>query len=250
MEKNIDFDIVADLYDAYVNTDMDIGFYMELCRGRKSILELMCGTGRISMPLIREGFRMTCVDYSEGMLNVFRKKLKENEQADILCQDICHLQLNNRYDLAFIPFNSISEITDGAKRKQALKGIYEYLLPGGLFFCTLYNPAYRIKLADGNLAILGKFDMECGRSLVVSFYNVYSEKDKNISGMQFYEIYDACGKLSDKRALEIRFSVISKDEMLEAAENAGFAFKEIYGDYDKRPFYAESRFMNFLFQRN
>lgn len=89
MEKNIDFDIVADLYDDYVRTDMDIGFYMELCRNRKNILELMCGTGRVSLPLIREGFRLTCVDYSEGMLQVFRKKLKENERADILCQDIC-----------------------------------------------------------------------------------------------------------------------------------------------------------------
>jgi SAM-dependent methyltransferase len=249
MEKNIDFDIVADLYDAYVKTDMDIGFYMELCRGRKSILELMCGTGRVSLPLIREGFRMTCVDYSGGMLDIFRKKLNENEQADILCQDICHLALNDRYDLAFIPFNSIAEITDGPKRKQALKGIYEYLLPGGLLFCSLYNPAYRIKLADGNLAILGKFDMESGRSLVVSFYNVYSDKDKSISGMQFYEIYDASGKLSEKRALDIRFSVISKDEMLKAADNAGFALMEIYGDYDKRPFHDDCRFMNFLFQR-
>lgn len=250
MEKNIDFDIVADLYDAYVKTDMDIGFYMELCKGRGNILELMCGTGRVSLPLIREGFRLTCVDYSEGMLRIFRKKLKENEQADILCQDICRLDLKKRYDLAFIPFNSVAEITDKAKRKQALKGIYDCLLPGGLFFCSLYNPAYRIKQADGSLAVLGKFDMEYGRSLAVSFCNVYSERDKTISGTQFYEIHDECGKLLEKRVLPIRFSVIEKYEMLEAAENAGFVLKEIYGDYDRQPFHDKSRFMNFLFQRN
>jgi SAM-dependent methyltransferase len=249
MEKNIDFDIVADLYDAYVKTDMDIGFYMELCRGRENILELMCGTGRVSLPLIREGFRLTCVDYSEGMLSIFRKKLKENEQADILCQDICSLELKKRYDLAFIPFHSIAEITDGAKRKQALKRIFECLLPGGIFFCSLYNPAYRIRQADGSLAVLGKFEMECGRSLVVSFCNVYSARDKTISGTQLYEIHDECGRLMDKRTLPICFSVIEKDEMLKTAENAGFVLKEIYGDYDGRPFHEESRFMNFLFQR-
>lgn len=250
MEKNIDFDLVADLYDAYVKTDMDIGFYQELCRGRENILELMCGTGRVSLPLIREGFRLTCVDYSEGMLSIFRKKLNENEQADILCQDICHLELKKRYDLAFIPFNSIAEITDRAKRNQALKRIFDFLLPGGHFFCSLYNPAYRIKQADGSLAVLGKFDMEYGRSLVVSFCNVYSKRDKTISGTQFYEIQDEYGGLLEKRTLPICFSVIEKDEMLEAAENAGFVLKEIYGDYDRRPFNEESRFMNFLFQRN
>jgi hypothetical protein len=56
MEKSIDFDLVADLYDAYVKTDLDIGFYMDLCKGREQILELMCGTGRVSLPLIRAGF--------------------------------------------------------------------------------------------------------------------------------------------------------------------------------------------------
>ena len=250
MEKNIDFDIVADLYDTYVKTDMDIGFYMDLCKGRKSILELMCGTGRVSLPLIREGFRLTCVDYSEGMLSIFRKKLKANEQADILYQDICCLELKKRYDLAFIPFNSIAEITDKAKRKMALKGIYDCLLPGGLFFCSLYNPAYRIKQADGNLALLGKYDMENGKSLVVSFCNIYSERDKEICGAQFYEIHDECGNTLEKRTLPIRFSVIEKDEMLEAAQDSGFVLKEIYGDYNGRPFHEDSRFMNFLFQRN
>ncbi len=136
MKKSIDFDLVADLYDYYVKTDMDVGFYLELCKGHRNILELMCGTGRVSLPLIREGFHLTCVDYSAQMLDVFRSKLKESDKVDIFCQDICSLALTERYDIAFIPFHSIMEVTNKEKRKQVFARIYEHLMPGGLFFCA------------------------------------------------------------------------------------------------------------------
>ena len=72
VEKNIDFGHVADIYDSYTNVDFDVDFFKMLCKGRKNILELMCGTGRVSIPLLDEGFPLTCVDYSEEMLEIFR----------------------------------------------------------------------------------------------------------------------------------------------------------------------------------
>ena len=65
----IDYDLVADVYDLYVTSDLDIDFYLEEAgkvQGR--ILELMCGTGRVSIPLLGAGVDLTCVDASEGML--------------------------------------------------------------------------------------------------------------------------------------------------------------------------------------
>ncbi len=249
MKKSIEFDVVADLYDYYVKTDMDIGFYLDLCKGHQNILELMCGTGRVSLPLMREGFRLTCVDYAAGMLEVFRSKLKESDRVEIICQDICSLILKEKYDLVFIPFNSIAEITDNRKRKQAFERIYEHLLPNGLFFCSLYNPAYRIKSADGNLKLLGRFKMDSNRILIASYCNTYSDKEKNIGGVQFYEIFDEHNRMIEKRMLDICFSVISQDEMSEMARSVGFTVKAIYGDYKMRQFSPESQFMNFIFHK-
>lgn len=249
MKKNIDFDGVADLYDAYVKTDMDVEFYLELCKGRRNILELMCGTGRVSLPLIRKDLNLTCVDYSQGMLDVFRLKLKESDKVHIICQDICDLALQERYDLAFIPFNSFMEITDPAQRKKAVARIYEHIMPGGLFFCSLYNPAYRIKSADGSYRILGRFDIGVDRTLVVSFYNVYSSGGSIIEGTQFYEIYDGHNRLLEKRILRIQFSIITQGEMIEMAQSAGFIVNEIYGDYEQHSYKPDSHFMNFLFQK-
>jgi ubiquinone/menaquinone biosynthesis C-methylase UbiE len=246
--KSIDFNFVADLYDTYVTVDFDIDFYRKLsreCKGK--CLELMCGTGRVSLPLLRQNIDLTCVDYSDEMLNVFRKKAKDlNITPSLECQDVCSLNLKDNYNLIFIPFNSFSEIIGDKRQKTALHKIYEHLDNEGTFICTLYNPKYRIKTADGLLRVLGRYQIDENKSLVVSYYNQYNEKNKNVTGIQFYEIYDKHNKLVDKRYLEICFSIISKEVFIEMATKVGFKIKSILGDYDFSPFSEDSMFMNFL----
>ena len=49
--------------------DLDVGFYVEeATKVKGKVLELMCGTGRASMPLLEAGVDLTCVDASERML--------------------------------------------------------------------------------------------------------------------------------------------------------------------------------------
>ena len=70
----IDYDRVADVYDLYVTSDLDVGFYVEEAgKVRGKVLELMCGPGRISVPLLEAGVDLTSVDPSEGMLARLRK---------------------------------------------------------------------------------------------------------------------------------------------------------------------------------
>ena len=56
MDKNIDFGTVADLYDVYAQWDFDVPFFEEACRALDGeVLELMCWTGRLSIPLLEKG---------------------------------------------------------------------------------------------------------------------------------------------------------------------------------------------------
>ena len=249
--KNIDFSFIADLYDTYVTVDNDVDFFKKIakeCNGK--CLELMCGTGRVSIPLLKQGVNLTCVDYSKDMLNVFSNKARIlNINPEIVCQDVCELSLREKYKLIFIPFNSFSEIYDVKKQEIALNRIYEHLEDDGIFICTLYNPAYRQKTADGQLRHLGVFKIDQTKSLIVSYYNQYDTKNKNVTGLQFYEIYDINNKLIDKRFLEIRFSLISKYDFITMAEGAGFKVKDIYGDYYFSPFDETSMYMNFLLNK-
>ena len=248
MEKNIDFGYVADIYDYYANADHDINFFKTLCRGHKNILELMCGTGRVSMPLIEEGFSLTCVDYSEEMLEVFRKKINRSHNVKLVCQDVCELDLEERFDLIFASDNSISEIIDPGKRRQAFRRIYRCLTPDGIFFCTLYNPEYRIRQADGTIRYLGKYDLGSNKTLIVTYYNLYLPAFSIVNGTQFYEIYNN-NRLKEKRYLDINFSVITREEICRMASEEGFSLKAIYGDYEPYHYDEASTFMNLLFKK-
>jgi SAM-dependent methyltransferase len=249
--KTIDFDFIADLYDSYVTVDFDFDFYRKLTAQRNGkCLELMCGTGRVSIPLLKQNIALTCVDYSEKMLNVLRKKAEAFSLTPrIECQDVCELDLKDVYELIFIPFNSFSEITDIKKQQIAFQKVYQHIIPGGIFICTLYNPAQRIKTADGQIRLLGKFKIEQGKSLVISYFNQPGDKTGLVRGMQFYEIYAPNNKLIDKRFLDISFSLITKDQLLAMAQKAGFKMKDIYGDYKFSPYTETSMFMNFVFEK-
>ena len=247
MEKSIDFDLVADLYDTYVDVDFDVGFYLDYCKQYKRVLELMCGTGRVSVPLIEAGVDLTCVDYSQEMLNVLSSKLSSSNDTTVLCQDVTELDLADQFDLIFVPFNSFSEITDASKREQAFQRASKHLVKGGTLFVTLYNPEYRKLSADGSTKTLGRFELDDGKHLVVSYFNSYSQPEQLVHGTQFYEIFDQSDQLVEKRQMEIRFSLIQKEEMLALAEDAGFKLQIIYGDYQGTPFAQNSMFMNFEF---
>jgi ubiquinone/menaquinone biosynthesis C-methylase UbiE len=110
----IDYDRVADIYDLYVTSDLDIGFFVEEAgKVRGKVLELMCGTGRVSVPLLEAGVDLTCVDASEGMLARLEERLRARKlEARVLRADVRHLDLGEEeeFDLALIPFHSFSEL--------------------------------------------------------------------------------------------------------------------------------------------
>jgi ubiquinone/menaquinone biosynthesis C-methylase UbiE len=102
-----DYDSVAEIYDLYVTADYDIPFFLsETANVEGPVLELTAGTGRLSLPLVRAGVRLTCVDRSQGMLDVLSRKLKErNLNAELRCADICNLSSSHRFRWQFCRFS-------------------------------------------------------------------------------------------------------------------------------------------------
>jgi len=78
MKKANIFQNTAWLYD-YDNRDNlteDISFYMDyLMKTGGNVLELGCGTGRVSLKFSSAGFSVTGLDLSDTMLEIFDKKL-------------------------------------------------------------------------------------------------------------------------------------------------------------------------------
>ena len=150
MNKSIDFGTVADLYDVYVQWEVDIPFFRELSADATGeVLELMSGTGRLSIPLLQHGVRLCCVDYSAEMLEVLKLKLRKyNLTADVHEQDVRTLALGRSFELILLPFHSLSEVIEFSDRVRALHCIRRHLAPGGRVVITLHNPTVQLPRLD------------------------------------------------------------------------------------------------------
>ena len=233
MKETIKFDKVADIYDFYVNVNFDIPFFLKETENfNGEILELMCGTGRVSIPLLDSGRKMICVDYSKGMLDSFERKIKnKNYSVNLIQMDVTDLNLDKKFGLIILAFHSITEILSTDLQIQALQSISSHLDKDGTFILTLQNPKTRLKLADGITRVMGKFPIDENRQLIISYMNQYNESDKIVSGFQFYEIYNSMNILIEKRFLEINFKPIADSELRSMIKTTELEIVEMYGDY-------------------
>lgn len=230
--KPIRYDDIADLYDLHVTVDCDIPFYIaEAQRSGGKVLELMAGTGRVSVPLVEAGIELTCVDASEGMLERLRAKLDARRlSATVHRTDIRELDLHDRFALAIIPFHSFSEITSPADSERTLESVVRHLSADGRLIIPVHNPAVRLREVDGALRLTSSDTIDGGQ-LVVSGFERFDPKTRIVTRTQFYELFDERGRLESKRVLAMKFRLLWPGEFEDLAGRAGLEREALYGDY-------------------
>jgi SAM-dependent methyltransferase len=252
MYNTIKFDQVADIYDDYVNVDFDIPFFMHETENFKNeILELMCGTGRVSMPLLNAGRKLVCVDYSQRMLDAFIQKIEGKDlPVKLLNADVTELVLGMKFGIILLPFHSFSEIISEEKQRKALKKISNHLEDNGKFICTLQNPQVRLKTADGVLRILGEFQTKNEKRIRISIMNQIHSETGLVIGYQQYDLFDSADKLIEKRVLDICFRPVSYSGFLQLISGLQLSVENVYGDYSYSDFDPEtSNVMIFILKK-
>ncbi|HEX9090987.1 MAG TPA: methyltransferase domain-containing protein, partial [Anaerolineales bacterium] len=71
-------DLVVKYYDIVFGPsgEDELSWYLEKVRSSGGpVLDLGCGTGRLSILTAKEGYEVTGIDQSEGMLEIFKGKL-------------------------------------------------------------------------------------------------------------------------------------------------------------------------------
>ncbi|MEM9824618.1 MAG: class I SAM-dependent methyltransferase [Bacteroidota bacterium] len=127
-----------------MNTDLaDLSFYKRWLPKDKAvpILELCCGTGRLTIPIAADGYSITGVDYTTSMLEAAKAKATAlGLQVKFIEADVRVMNLSQQYDFIFIPFNSIHHLYRNEDLIQALQVVKNHLIPGGLFLLDCFNP--------------------------------------------------------------------------------------------------------------
>lgn len=132
-------------YDAAVPVAPgEVEFYLELAREAQSnglpTLEPACGTGRMAIPLAREGITIVGLDASPWMLARAREKSAGLESAQWVEGDMCDFDLPERFGLAIIPVGTFQLLLTVEDQLACLRCIHRHLAPGGRLAFEVENP--------------------------------------------------------------------------------------------------------------
>lgn len=233
---------IAAVYDTIASTQYDVPFFLaEARKAGGAVLELMAGTGRLTIPLVTAGIPLSAIDYSAEMIAILRDKLAEGGlSADVQQADVREMQLGRRFKQVILPFQAFHELTAEEDQRRALERIAEHLDDDWLFICTLHNPAVRLRSVDDRLRLAGRHDLEQGGHLLFWLLQRRRPDTGLVEVLEFFEEYDAQGVMQAKRYSELEFRLIEKDRFESLTAEAGFEVVSLYGDYDTAPFDPEA----------
>jgi hypothetical protein len=123
--------------------DAEVAWYAQrLPRDEGPLLELMCGSGRLLVPLAAQGFKLHGVDSSAPMLASCEARVAARGiEAPLFRQDITQLNLPFRYAAAFVAVGSFQLITEPGAALLALQRIRAHLVDPGLLLLDMFVPA-------------------------------------------------------------------------------------------------------------
>ena len=242
MPFDFPYDDWADIYDAvYADLTHDLDFYVELARESGGpVLELGCGTGRVSLAIAREGVGVTGIDISPRMIAVAQDKAARRGLSDrcvFQSGDMAAVQLAERFAIVIMPFRSFQSMLTTEEQRQALARVRERLAPGGVFAMDTFNPDVNSLVGDNaSLAYhLKDVERQPTGTIVVWGQNGWDPVT------QVNEVRLIIEEVSDEGVVERRFMrdfeqrYTFRYEMEHLLELCGFDLEAVYGDFDGGP---------------
>ena len=111
------------------------------------MLELAIGTGRIALPLAATGVRVDGVDLSQPMVDQLRAKPGGSEIA-VTIGDFCDVELDDRYALVYVVFNSFSNVLTQDDQVRAFENVARHLTDDGVFVMEMGLPSVLIGMRN------------------------------------------------------------------------------------------------------
>src|SRR3954464_12671888 len=136
------WDAYADFYDwenAQTLDRRDVRFWQDMARRAEGpVLELGCGTGRVTLPVARTGARIIGVDRSAEMLSHARRRLRRHRtgrNASLVRSDIRSLPFRTsaRFDLVMAPYGILQSLIRESDLRATLSAVAGVLSTRGVF---------------------------------------------------------------------------------------------------------------------
>jgi SAM-dependent methyltransferase len=240
-----------DLYDLENADDpaFDLAFWESVVRelAPRRMLELACGTGRLTLPLAGLGVveELVALDTSAPFLERLRSRLGD-EPVTVVEGDMRAPAVEGLFDLIVVPFNSLAYLTSPESRLACLRAARSSLAPGGRFAFDLVAPRYDFIAEAAGACPPMRVDTDHAAPdfgvarFLRSYTDTYDAASQTLRSTNRYEIYYEDGRV-EHRIADLDWHIYFPAELSLLLETCGFEVVERYGDYDRSPWTAASR---------
>lgn len=155
------YELLYQVYDSlmsHVPYDTFINIVKEYAHNHEPLLDLACGTGKVLVPLVEEGYLVDGLDLSEEMLMVTREKLHDQKlNSHLHLGRMEELIVNDYYQLIYCFLDSINYITNISDINKTFKGVANALIDEGYFLFDVPSIKY-IKMMFTNYCFVDEID--------------------------------------------------------------------------------------------
>ena len=237
------YDDWADVYDlVHADLDHDVDFYVaQAVASGGPVLELGCGTGRISLAMAAAGVEVVGIDISPRMVEAAQAKASRRGLADrCIFQpgDMADVRLADTFPLIVMPFRSFQSMLAVEEQRRALTLARAHLAPGGLLAFDTFNPDVKTLANDDTASLLYYLkDVERpgGGTIVLWAQNGWNPVEQvNDVRMVIEEVSDT-GVVERRLIREFEQRYTFRYEMEHLLELCGFDLDEVCGDFEGGP---------------
>jgi SAM-dependent methyltransferase len=235
----IGWDEYAPFYDwenAQTVARRDVTFWQRLAVAQEGrVLELGCGTGRITLPVVKSGVEVVGIDRSAPMLARARQRLRRARlggRALLVRGDIRELPFRRSggFSLVMAPYGILQSLTRERDLAATLASVGRVLRRGGLFGIDLVPDLPRWSEYDRRVSLSGRTR---GTHLTL----IESVRQDRRRGLTIFDQEYVVSRRRERRVhrFALTFRTLSVRQMSARLERAGFRIQAVLGDYHGGP---------------
>tara|TARA_Y100001936_G_C16022989_1_gene640670 strand:- start:55 stop:816 length:762 start_codon:yes stop_codon:yes gene_type:complete len=218
----------------------DIDFWYQFIKENniKSVLELCCGTGRIGLPIINMGVNYYGIDTSFKFIEFFKSKINQYDSDKISIGDAAKFNLNQKFDLIIIGFNSIAHLLHNSEIQACFKNVYNHMHKNSTFIIDIFMPTNELtsNLSTIEVDLMDFRDTENGRYLKIYESNHYNP-DTEVNNI----IWDFKNKDHQTEYLyQFDMRILFPDTLHTLLADNRLIVKNFFGNYNLEPFNGNS----------
>jgi len=209
------------------------------------VLELACGTGRVSIPIARAGVTVVGLDRSAAMLARAAEKAAGLENVRWVEGDMRDFDLPERFGLVFVPYRSFQHLMTIDDQLACLRSVHRHLVPGGRLAIDIFNPdivqigqwlttkrgGLQRRRSDEDYESPGE-----GAGARAWESREYRTAEQEVRSTFLDETVDEDGAVVSRRYRDLKLRYIYRYEMEHLLVRAGFEIEALYGDCYAVPF--------------